>query len=75
MSSDEIRAGSLVVVKENDPNIGVRINMFLTPEEEAHIALLYLEDEEATWGDLEVLDVLNNDNCEYSLTNSDSCKH
>ena len=63
MSSDEIRAGSLVVVKENDPNLGVRINMFLTPEEEAQVARLYLEDEEATWGDLEVLNALENDTC------------
>ena len=75
MSSDEIQAGSLIVVKENDPSVGVRINMYLTPEEEAHLALLYLEDEAATWGDLEELGVLDDDDCKYSLTNSDSSKH
>ena len=73
MSVDDIMAGSLIVIKENGIDIGMRVNYYFSPEEESRLAQLYLNDEEATWGDLQELSALNDDNCKYMPTISDPC--
>ena len=49
MTSPQVRAGSLVVTKENSPTTGMLINAYLSPEVEAYFALLHDEEMEASW--------------------------
>ena len=44
MSVDDIMAGSLIVIKENGIDIGMRVNYYFSPEEESRLAQLYLEE-------------------------------
>ena len=65
MTSEELRVGSLIVVKENADWTGPEVNRFFTDEEESRLANLYLQDVERTWSDL--FEMLEEDNsCKYS---------